>query len=229
MRRFFKLWAQLLAFALVATLVVASCRIGAGQTTPAALGADGQTPPGWQTASPRAEIRPGFSFDPRGGPNGDGSLVIAADEREGLSGWWQKTFSVSGGQYYRFQARRKVDNVRVPRRSTLVRIVWQNDKGKAVPMSQPAVTGYLKGWAGNAEPEYPTDRETDARGWTEVADIYQAPAQATQAVVELHLQWAPGGQGRVERRHAFANQTAGGTEGAPCVGAFPAGREVAAG
>jgi predicted amidohydrolase len=61
-------------------------------------------------------------------------------------------------------------------------------------MSEPAVTGYLKGWAGNAEPEHPADRETDTHGWTEVSDIYQAPPRATQAVVELHLQWAPGGK-----------------------------------
>ena len=34
----------------------------------------------------------------------------------------------------------------------------------------PAVTGYLKGWRPTAEPEYPSDRETDAAGWTEVSD-----------------------------------------------------------
>ncbi len=203
MKRFFKRWAHPFALALVATL--AFNRIAAAQTTPVGLEAGAQTPPGWQSASPCAEIRPGFSFDPKGGPNRDGSLVIAADEREGLSGWWQKAFPVTGGQYYRFQTRRKVENVRIPRRSVFVRIVWQNDKGKAVPMSQPAVTGYLKGWTGTAEPEYPTDRETDARGWTEVSDIYQAPPQATQAVVELHLQWAPAG--KVEWSDVTLSQT----------------------
>ena len=75
-----------------------------------------------------------------------------------------------------------------------MRIVWQNDKGKSVPMSEPAVTGYLKGWAGTAEPEHPTDKETDSQGWTEVSDTYQAPPQATRAVIELHLQWARAGK-----------------------------------
>ena len=103
MRRFFTRWPPPFAVALLATLGLAACRIDAGQTASAVLGADGQTPPGWQAGSPRAEIRPGFSFDPKGGPNGDGSLVISADEREGLSGWWQKAFPVTGGQYYRFQ------------------------------------------------------------------------------------------------------------------------------
>jgi hypothetical protein len=150
-------------------------------------------PPGWKPASPRDEIRPGFSFDSKGGPKGDGSLIIAADEREGLHGWWQKTFPIVGGRHYHFQALRKVKNVTVPRRSAVVRIVWQDDKGKPVPMSEPAVGGYLKGWAGTAESEHPTDKKSDAQGWTEVSDAYRAPDKATQAVVELHLLWAPRG------------------------------------
>ena len=44
-----------------------------------------------------------------------------------------------------------------------------------------------------AEPEYPPDSPADSRGWTEIAGIYAVPAAATQAVVELHLRWAPGG------------------------------------
>jgi len=34
----------------------------------------------------------------------------------------------------------------------------------------------------------------DAAGWTEISDTYRAPAAAVQAIVELHLQWAPGGR-----------------------------------
>src|SRR2546421_5928184 len=84
--------------------------------------------PGWKPASPRDEIRPSFSFDPKGGPKSDGSLIIAEDEREGLHGWWQKTYPIVGGRHYHFQALRKVQNVKVPRRSAVVRIVWQDDK-----------------------------------------------------------------------------------------------------
>jgi predicted amidohydrolase len=144
--------------------------------------------------SPRAEIRPGFSFNPKGGPRRDGGWIIAADEREGLHGWWQKTFRVAGGKYYRFRAVHKVENVPVPRRSAVARIVWQDDAGKRVPMSQAPVKGYLTGYAGAAEPEHPTDKGTDALDWTEVSDTYQAPPKAAQAVVELHLLWAPGGK-----------------------------------
>src|SRR5207245_1979345 len=41
------------------------------------------------------------------------------------------------------------------------------------------------------ETEFPTTRPTNAAGWTEVSDTYRAPLKAVQAVVELHLQWAP--------------------------------------
>jgi predicted amidohydrolase len=150
-------------------------------------------PPGWTTASPRAEIRPHFSFDPRGGPNKDGAWVITADDREGLHGWFSRTFPVSGGKHYRFHAVRKVRNVAEPRRSAVVRILWRDHAGKPVPMSEPPVKGYLPGWVGRAEAEHPTDKDTDAQGWTEVSDTYRAPAKATRAIVELHLLWAPAG------------------------------------
>jgi predicted amidohydrolase len=152
------------------------------------------SPSGWQSSSPREEIRPNFSFEPKGGPKGNGSWVIEADDREGLHGWWQKTFPVVGGRHYRFHAVRMIQNVPQARRSAVVRIIWQDDNGKSVPMSEPAARGYLKGWTGTAEPEHPTDKETDAQGWTEVSDTYRAPDKAMRALVELHLLWAPRGK-----------------------------------
>jgi predicted amidohydrolase len=154
-------------------------------------------PAGWQFAAPRDEIRPAFSFDDKGGPKGNGALVIAADGRDGLQGWWQKSFPLTGGKHYRFHAVRKVHDLPLARRSAAVRILWQDDAGKPVPTDQPAVSGYLKGWKGSSEPEHPTDRGTDERGWTEVSDSYRAPAKATRAVVELHLRW-PTPKGRIE-------------------------------
>jgi predicted amidohydrolase len=152
------------------------------------------SPEGWQTASPRDEVAPQFAFDPQGGPKRTGSLVITADEREGLHGWWTKPFPVTGGKHYRFRAVRRVENVEVPRRSASVRLLWRDENGKSVPMSEPSVAGYLNNWTGNAEAEHPTDKGTDASGWTEVSDTYRAPAKATQAIVELHLLWAPNGK-----------------------------------
>jgi predicted amidohydrolase len=151
-------------------------------------------PAGWQTAAPRDEIRPAFSFDPTGGPKKDGAFVITHDDREGLHGYFHKTFPVTGGKYYRFHAVRKAENVTVPRRSVVARVLWQDDRGKSVPMGEPPPKGYLVGFAGTAEAEHPTDKATDASGWTEVSDTYRAPPKATRAVVELHFMWAPGGK-----------------------------------
>ena len=59
---------------------------------------------------------------------------------------------------------------------------------------RPLKTHLLAGKYVQAEAEHPIDRATDARGWTEVSGVYFAPSKATRAVVELHLQWAPGGK-----------------------------------
>src|SRR5207302_9306316 len=66
---------------------------------------------GWTMAAPRDEIKPLFRYDERGGKSGQGALVIAGDEREGLTGWWTKTFDIEGGQSYRFAAWRKTEGV----------------------------------------------------------------------------------------------------------------------
>jgi predicted amidohydrolase len=178
--------------AVACSFVQAGCSAPARPAAPPDKPAD--IPSDWQTASPRDEIRPKFAFDPAGGPKKDGALVITSDDREGLHGYFHKSFPVTGDKYYAFHAVRKVANVATPRRSAAVRVLWQDDNGKPVPMSEPAVKGYLKGFRGNAEAEHPTDKATDASGWTEVSDTYRAPTKATRAVVELHLLWAPGGK-----------------------------------
>jgi predicted amidohydrolase len=150
-------------------------------------------PAGWVAKSPRDEIRPNLLFEPAGGPKKDGTFAIKHDDREGLHGWFEKSFPIAGGKHYRFHALRKATNVAVPRRSAVVRILWRDDAGKPVPLSEPPTKGYLVGFNGNAEAEHPGDQATDANGWTEVADTYQAPAKATRAIVELHGLWAPSG------------------------------------
>ncbi|MBI5799136.1 MAG: carbon-nitrogen hydrolase family protein [Verrucomicrobia bacterium] len=143
---------------------------------------------GWSLESPRSEIRPKFSSDAKG------SLIITHDQREGLDGWFQKSFPVSGGEVYRFQVRRKVNHVALPRQSCLVRISWQDTAGKMVYLDGRPEHADPKLPVPSAEPEYPTDGATDAQGWTTVGGIYKCPAKAARAVVELHLQWAPGGR-----------------------------------
>jgi predicted amidohydrolase len=151
-------------------------------------------PSGWEPAAQREEIRPSFSYDPRGGPGGSGAFLIAAADSVAQHGRFQKSFPVTGGKFYRFEAARKTASVASPRRSASVRIVWQDAAGKAVRADPPPGRESEDGRIPLAEPEHPLDGTTDRQGWTRVAGLYRAPSRATQAVVELHLQWAPGGR-----------------------------------
>ena len=51
------------------------------------LGGLAAAPSGWSEQSPRDELRPGFSREGQ-------VLVITHDERAGLDGWYQQTFTV---------------------------------------------------------------------------------------------------------------------------------------
>ncbi|HEY1189729.1 MAG TPA: carbon-nitrogen hydrolase family protein, partial [Gemmata sp.] len=73
-------------------------------------------------------------------------------------------------------------------------IVWLDAQGKSVRADPPAGRENEPGPVPLAEPEHPLDGPTDNNGWTTVAGLYRAPSKATQAVVELHLQWAPSGR-----------------------------------
>jgi predicted amidohydrolase len=151
-------------------------------------------PEGWKTGAPRDEIKPRFAFEPHGGRSGRGALVIEADGREGLDGYWVKSFPVTGGEHYRFVAWRRLQRADWPQQSGVVKIRWRDAQGKQVLDDRPLVQGFLEGFTAWAPPEHPPDQATDAAGWTEVSATYQAPSTATQAVVELHLQWAPRGR-----------------------------------
>ena len=111
----------------------------------------------WTTVAPREEIRPGFQHTETGGKLGHGGLAIRADEREGLHGWWQKTFPVTGGQHYRFSAWHRTENIAVPRRSVLARVLWRDDAGKEVKQREGVVTNFSLGVVASAEPEYPRE------------------------------------------------------------------------
>ena len=148
-------------------------------------------PDGWTAAAPRDEIRPEFAYDDGGSAEGQGLLIIRADHRDGLDGWWKKDVPVSGGECYRFRAWYRAKGVALPRRSVVAEVHWRDAQGRKVPLDQQPVTGYLRGATALAETEFPATRRTDRRGWTEVSDTYRAPGGATRATVELHLRWAP--------------------------------------
>lgn len=154
-------------------------------------------PDSWQDMAPREEIRPRFTYEPRGGPDRKGSFTIHCDSRDGLAGWWTKTFAVQGGRSYRFSAMRRCEKMPAPRWSALARVLWLDAKGQPAMRDRAESATLLPGKASPCEPEYPMDQAASAGGWVEVSDTYRAPSNAVSAVVELHLRWAPP-RGKVE-------------------------------
>ena len=152
----------------------------------------------WSPQAPRDEIRPRFERAPAGGKSGQGVLIIHHDDRSGLNGWWQKSFSITPGKHYRFTAWRRAENVATPRRSVIARVLWRDDANKPVKQIDDVVRHYSVGVGPTTEPEYPRDisESPAANGWTELSGVYQAPPGATRALIQLHLLWAP--KGKVE-------------------------------
>src|SRR5947207_8122510 len=118
-------------------------------------------PNGWAAMASRDEIKPLFRYDAKGGRDGREAFIIAGDNREGTSGWWQKTFAVEGGKTYSFSAWRKLVDADSGRRSGLVRVLWRDAKGNTVKRDEPTAGRYLHGALATAEPEYPADQQTD--------------------------------------------------------------------
>jgi len=146
---------------------------------------------GWKPQAVRDEIRPQFSVEEHGGCDGEAALVIIADSRNGLDGYWAKTFEVEGNRYYRLRAFRKASGKNLPPQATLVRLLWLDKDGHA-PFIPGKVVANANGDDGDwARAEFPVDRSTDANGWTEVSGTYLAPADAVRATVELRSRWVP--------------------------------------
>jgi predicted amidohydrolase len=154
----------------------------------ASAASDDVTLDGWVPHAPRDELRPVFSVEPIGAREGTSGLVISSD-REGLHGWFAKSFPVVGGHYYGFRAVRKATDVLVPRRSVVARIVWNDDAGMEV-LADPPPDDHREnkeGYPPLAYAEHPRDTDTMADGRVVVAGTYRAPSRATRAVIELHL------------------------------------------
>lgn len=171
----------LLSTTLAVGVVISATRVSAS---------DNQT---WQPVSPRSEIRPAFERQEKGGPGKEDLLLIRADGREGLDGHWEKSFNIKGGESYRFEVLRRLQNVEFPRRSALVRILWRDQNGRRVRQDEIGAKSYAGSEKPVAEPEYPVEQPARADGWTELSGVYRAPSAAAEAIVELYLRWAPNG------------------------------------
>src|ERR1041384_3610519 len=130
-----------------------------GSSTPTPI----ESADGWRSVAPRDEIRPAFSFVPNAGREGKGELIIQHDAREGLDGYWTKTFPVKGGHFYRFQSFRKIMGVNSPRRSALVRVLWQDEKGKKVLRDEATVPATAENHVGYRSEERRVGKECRSR------------------------------------------------------------------
>ncbi|MDW8224260.1 MAG: carbon-nitrogen hydrolase family protein, partial [Gemmatales bacterium] len=149
---------------------------------------------GWMAKSPRPEIRP--SFGAIVDTFGKLRLSIKHDEREGLDGYWEKTYPVQGGKWYRFSCEYVSQNVALERRSVVVEIHWQDDAGRKVRSDEPTVAGYLQGFTVMAESEFAQrgpEVKVGAERFRTMHGAFRAPTEARQAAVRLHLRWAPKG------------------------------------
>ncbi len=147
-------------------------------------------PEGWSAYAPRDEIRPDFAWEPTGGPSAGGALVIRADQRKGLAGYWQKTIDVTGDRYYQFSVDRQTIDVDLPRRAAIARIVWLTNEGSQATHAEPSFLSYNPGQRPQAEPEFPKVVST-TKAWDRLEGVYLAPPDATQARIELHFRWGP--------------------------------------
>lgn len=145
---------------------------------------------GWISNSPRPELAPAFARADDGGLGGRERWMLRSDDRPGIDGHWSRVVPVTGGNHYRFHAWRRTRGVESPRRSALVRILWQDSTGRPVRHDQPGAHSYAPGIPPVAEPEYPAESGRTEDGWEELAETFRAPAAASRARVELHLRWA---------------------------------------
>ncbi|MEM8734789.1 MAG: hypothetical protein AAGG44_11230, partial [Planctomycetota bacterium] len=145
---------------------------------------------GWNRESKRPEVAPEFShFKTK---SGELVLAMSGEGRETVDGAWTKAVPIRGGSTVRFTAFKRTRGVQAPTRSALVKITWQDASGKMVKAA--GVHGNMVlGENERARPEYPRDLpSSDRNDWVEVADVYQVPAGASQARVELRLRWTKG-------------------------------------
>ena len=117
----------------------------------------------------------------------------------------------------------------LPRQSAVVRIVWQDDGGHAVSLDEPAVTGYLKGWKPTAEPEFPTDKQTDSRGLDRGLRHLSCPVEGDSRRDRTSSPMGAAGRpNRMERSRIRGDLSARGPQGATGRCAFPTERQIGA-
>lgn len=132
----------------------------------------------WEFASMRTEIDPVHQISEQVLFDGSPTLMLSGGNKEYINGSWTKAFEVTAGNYYRFTTFFQSKNVEEIDRSILASINWQADDGHRVEFIE------FPGLKAEAGPD----------GWNKLEQVYQAPAGATKARVNLIYRWDSDGQ-----------------------------------
>ncbi|MFV1995162.1 MAG: carbon-nitrogen hydrolase family protein [Verrucomicrobiales bacterium] len=173
---------------LLAFFALSLTTVQAGRTPNTYFDPPEGAPEGWKTGAPLEELAPSFSYD-----RDKDRFISKGQGSDGVHGFWEKTFPVQGGGHYRFEAARHSESIPYPRRSAVVEIEWQDDKGNSVESPHRVNPEYFGKTTITARTDYPRDKETSVDGWTSVNDTYLAPDKATRAVLTLRFRWAARG------------------------------------
>ena len=169
-------------FTIVLIVMAATFSTTMTTTLNAAEKLNGTSHDGWSFTSARAETAPQSSVRAEGNAYG---LVITGTGDAIADGRWVKRVALPGGEYVRFSARYRANNIEMTARNVVVGIAWLDEKGNAT---------------GNTEHPATTSPAAAADGWRRVDQTFKAPPKAKQAQIELRLRWSP--RGEVEFRDA---------------------------
>jgi len=127
----------------------------------------------WSFECQRPEIAPQHYLDQETLFGEEPTLVLAGGGKAYSNGLWTKTVSVKEGDFYQFKAFYQTVKVEEPLRSILARLIWLDEKGNLL-----------------LKPEYPAlIYSTRDHDWSELEQVYQAPAMAIKAKIELIYRW----------------------------------------
>ena len=127
----------------------------------------------WLFETKRDELAPLYFIDSTVIFRQKPTLALSGNGKGHANGLWTKTMDIVPGGYYHLNAFFKADNTGQPWRSVLARIIWLDEGNRQIGFT-----------------EYPpTQRDLSPAGWNQIKMVYQAPASAGKARIELVYRW----------------------------------------
>lgn len=130
----------------------------------------------WQFYAQRSEIEPAHWVDRDVLFEDQQTLALSGEGKAYVNGSWKRFIGVKSGQYYKFIAHFKVENVEQIDRSVLAQITWLNKDGEQVEFI-----------------EFPAFKAQPVNGWYRIQQIYKVPEETITARIDLIYRWDPDG------------------------------------